>query len=138
MSTATQTSSDPTALPIKDVAFVASVDVQKLTSDEAELLTCAVAPRRHASTTRPLNTLAAAPINQPSTARAGATMARKKPLVRRFTITVRGKTETDLESSWAEANRLIKEGYLSGGNCNESSGFYFDSTDQIPKGEVPA
>jgi len=37
MSTATQTSSDPTALPIKDVAFVASVDVQKLTSDEAEL-----------------------------------------------------------------------------------------------------
>ena len=65
-------------------------------------------------------------------------MARKKPLVRRFTITVRGKTETDLESSWAEANRLIKEGCLSGGNRNESSGFYFDSTDQIPKGEVPA
>ncbi|MCE2722009.1 MAG: hypothetical protein LW865_01805 [Betaproteobacteria bacterium] len=64
--------------------------------------------------------------------------SRKWPCRRRFTITVGGKTDADLEDAMTEVNRLIREGNLAGHNRNESGSFYFDSTDTIPNGELPA
>jgi hypothetical protein len=60
------------------------------------------------------------------------------PKVRKFTIVVRGDTESAYEEALSEATRLVNEGCLSGGNSSDAGGFYFDSTDEVPAGDVPA
>lgn len=59
-------------------------------------------------------------------------------LARRFSITVRGKTEDAYEDALAEAMRLISEGCVSGSDSNDTSGFYFSSTDNLAPCELPA
>lgn len=55
-----------------------------------------------------------------------------------FTLVVAGNSESDYEDALHEALRLIKQGNLSGTNRNEDSGFYFESTTDVPAGELPA
>lgn len=57
---------------------------------------------------------------------------------KRITITLAGATEDDVEFAFSEVARLVKAGYLSGADHNETGGFYFGSTDQVPDSEVPA
>lgn len=58
--------------------------------------------------------------------------------VRKFTLVVRGKTESDLEDALQEALRRIQAGNLSGTDRNDDGGFYFDSTTNVPEAEQPA
>ena len=60
------------------------------------------------------------------------------PCRRRFTITLAGKTDDDVEDAMAEVSRLIAQGYLAGKNSNDSGGFYFESTYNVTDGELPA
>lgn len=64
----------------------------------------------------------------------------RKPaqLAQRITITLRGNNDGDLESALDEVLRLLREGYQSGHNSNESGAFYFTTTDDVPTGEEPA
>lgn len=56
----------------------------------------------------------------------------------RITITVRGKTESDIEDATDQAVRLVKVGYTSGRDRNDSGGFYFTVDTDIPSREHPA
>ncbi len=56
----------------------------------------------------------------------------------KYTIIARGNTESDRGDAVAEAMRLIMQGNLSGHNSNDSGGFYFDSTQEVPEGQQPA
>lgn len=57
---------------------------------------------------------------------------------RKLTIYVRGETEEARDEALAEAIRSIEEGNTSGSDRNDNAGFYFDSTDNVPNGELPA
>lgn len=57
--------------------------------------------------------------------------------VRKIVIVARGSEEGALEMAIEEAMRRIEAGNWSGGDHNESSGFYFDVTDQVPDDELP-
>lgn len=59
-------------------------------------------------------------------------------VARKITLVVAGKDEAGMEDALAEATRLINQGNRSGVNSNDSSSFYFDSTDDVPEGELPA
>lgn len=58
--------------------------------------------------------------------------------VKKIVIVARGSEEGALEMAIEEALRRIEAGNLSGGDRNESSGFYFEVTDQVPDNELPA
>lgn len=58
-------------------------------------------------------------------------------IVKQITITVRGDEEVDFDNGLDEAVRLVREGYLSGQNSNESGGFYFVTNLDLPVGEWP-
>jgi len=58
-------------------------------------------------------------------------------IVRKITLFVRGDTEADFEGALAEATALLNDGDLAGANTNETSGFYFESTDDVPEGDQP-
>lgn len=46
-----------------------------------------------------------------------------------FTITVSGKSESDVQTALEEVLRYLKEGFLSGGNSQDYDNYYhFDST----------
>lgn len=47
---------------------------------------------------------------------------------KKYTIEITGKCESDIESTIEEVTRLIQEGYLSGGNENNTASFSFDSS----------
>lgn len=53
-------------------------------------------------------------------------MSKQTP-VKRFTITLEGKEDGDIESAVDEVRRLIHEGYTSGFNANDSGAFHFES-----------
>ncbi len=55
-----------------------------------------------------------------------------------ITITLAGATEEDVEFAFSEVARLIKAGYLAGADGNDTGGYFFRSTDQVPDSEVPA
>lgn len=59
-------------------------------------------------------------------------------VVKRITITMRGDDEHECELALDEVVRLLREGYTSGHNSNDTSAFYFDTTENIKKGEYPA
>lgn len=59
-------------------------------------------------------------------------------IVRKITIVVRGNTEADVEEAFNEAVDRLNNGYTSGKDSNETSGFYFENTGDVPEGEVPA
>lgn len=61
-----------------------------------------------------------------------------KVVARKITLVVAGKDEAAMEDALSEASRLINQGCRSGMNSNDSSAFYFDSTDDVPDGELPA
>ncbi len=56
---------------------------------------------------------------------------------RMYTLVIDADNEAALEDARAEATRLINEGYLSGHNSNDSGAFYFESTDNVPEGQLP-
>ena len=51
-------------------------------------------------------------------------------MAREYTITVQGEDQNDIELALAEVLKLIKEGYLSGANSNDTGEFHFDSTEK--------
>lgn len=46
-----------------------------------------------------------------------------------YTITCEGETEEDLNLAFEEAGRLIKEGYTSGHDSNNTGSYSFDLTE---------
>lgn len=64
--------------------------------------------------------------------------ASKKMIVRKITIVVRGNTEQDVEEAFNEAVDRLNNGYVCGNDRNESSGFYFENSGDVPAGEIPA
>lgn len=62
----------------------------------------------------------------------------RKQLCKRLTITVRGNDDSDLDLAIDEAVKAIKTGYQTGHNSNDTGAYYFDTTDDLPKGEYPA
>lgn len=56
---------------------------------------------------------------------------------RKVTLVVAAGNQGAFEDALAEASRLINQGNLSGSNSNDEGGFYFDSTDSVPDGELP-
>lgn len=56
---------------------------------------------------------------------------------RKFTIVVRGNSEQAYEAALSEALKRIEDGNLSGADSADDGAFYFDSTDDIPSGELP-
>lgn len=58
-------------------------------------------------------------------------------VTRKVTLVVAAGNEGAFEDALAEATRLINQGNLSGSNSNDEGGFYFDSTDSVPDGELP-
>lgn len=59
-------------------------------------------------------------------------------IARKITIVVRGETEADVEEAFNEAVDRLNAGCTSGSDRNESSGFYFENSGDVPTGEVPA
>ena len=59
-------------------------------------------------------------------------------IVRKVTIVFRGETAADAEDAFDEAVELLKNGYISGKDSNESSGFYFTNSGDVPANGVPA
>lgn len=59
-------------------------------------------------------------------------------IVRKITIVIRGNTEADVEEAFDEAVERLRNGCTSGTDRNESSGFYFDNSSDVPKGDIPA
>jgi hypothetical protein len=59
-------------------------------------------------------------------------------VARKITLVVAGKDEASMQDALAEATRLINQGNRSGVNGNDASAFCFDSTDDVPRGELPA
>lgn len=57
---------------------------------------------------------------------------------RKYTIFVRGDDEDARDEAVARVADLMKDGYQSGMDRNESSGFYFSSVDEVPEDERPA
>ncbi len=60
------------------------------------------------------------------------------PIVRKITIVVRGDTESDVEEAFNEAVDLLNAGCISGKDSNDTSGFYFENSGDVPAAEVPA
>lgn len=58
--------------------------------------------------------------------------------VKKLVIVARGSEEGAVDMAIEEAMRRIRDGNLSGGDRNETGGFYFDVTDQVPDNELPA
>lgn len=58
--------------------------------------------------------------------------------VRKITIVVRGKTDSDVEDAFNEAVERLNAGCATGSDRNESSGFYFENSGDVPSEEVPA
>lgn len=48
--------------------------------------------------------------------------------MKEFSITVTGESQSDVEIALEEVLRLVKEGYLSGHDKNETGEYFFDST----------
>ena len=63
---------------------------------------------------------------------------RKRALCQRITITVRGVDDAAMETAKTEVLRLIGLGYVLGADSNGEGGFYFDVSNDVPPGEVPA
>ena len=59
-------------------------------------------------------------------------------IVRKITIVVRGKTVSDVEDAFNEAVDRLNDGYTTGADNNESSGFYFENTDDVEPNQIPA
>lgn len=53
-------------------------------------------------------------------------------------IVVRGKTESDVEDTFNEAAGRLSNGCVWGEGGNETSGFYFENSGDVPAAEVPA
>jgi len=56
----------------------------------------------------------------------------------RYTITISGDSAESREEALHEALRLMRDGCTCGADRNENGGFYFESTDHVPKKEWPA
>jgi hypothetical protein len=52
---------------------------------------------------------------------------------KKITIVLRGKSEADIEDAISEATRLIKEGFISGGDSNDDGAYYFEVTEPTKK-----
>lgn len=59
-------------------------------------------------------------------------------IVRKITIVVRGNTESDVEDAFNEAVERLANGCVCGKDSNETSGFYFENSGNVPTAEVPA
>lgn len=57
---------------------------------------------------------------------------------RKIVIVVRGTSEAEVQSAVDEANSRISQGFTSGTDRNDNSGFYFDVSDDVPESERPA
>lgn len=66
------------------------------------------------------------------------TKTEKTKTVKRVTITVCGNTDDDADLALDEVFRLLKDGYTSGHNGNESGAFYFSTTTDVSKKDYPA
>lgn len=58
--------------------------------------------------------------------------------LKKITIVARGDTEGALDAAIEEAERLIREGYVSGADSNDEGGYYFAATDDVAPGDIPA
>jgi hypothetical protein len=56
-------------------------------------------------------------------------------MAKEFTITVSGETQSDIEAALEEVLKLVREGYLSGVDSNESGEYSFDSTGEYKENE---
>lgn len=61
-----------------------------------------------------------------------------KMITRKITIVLRGETEAAVEEAFDEATDRLKNGCSSGKDSNDTSGFYFENTEDVPAGEIPA
>lgn len=59
-------------------------------------------------------------------------------IARKITIHLRGNTDADVEDAFEEAVTRLKDGCINGSDRNESSGFYFTNSGDVPAGEIPA
>jgi hypothetical protein len=58
-------------------------------------------------------------------------------IVRKITIYLRGETEADVEDAFNEAVDRINAGCATGTDRDDTYGFYFENTDEVPPNEVP-
>ena len=58
--------------------------------------------------------------------------------LRKITIVARGDTEHALEDALDEAMRQIKDGCSAGADRTDDGAYYFDATENVPDGEIPA
>lgn len=58
-------------------------------------------------------------------------------ICRKITIVIHGETEEDAEDAFEEACARLRAGCTSGKDENESSGFYFTNSGDVPANEVP-
>lgn len=54
---------------------------------------------------------------------------------KKITIVVRGKTEAAIEAAQNEAIHRLQQGNVSGVDSTDDGGFYFDTTNEVPRGE---
>lgn len=59
-------------------------------------------------------------------------------IVKKIVIVVRGDTENDAEEALDTALARIVDGNVTGADRNDESGYYFNSTTDVPPNEVPA
>ena len=59
-------------------------------------------------------------------------------LKRKFTIVIAGNDESAYDDALAQATQQIQDGYLAGHNADGAGGYHFDSTEDVPDGEIPA
>lgn len=57
---------------------------------------------------------------------------------RKVEIVIRGDDEGDIELALDEAFRKVKEGYLAGHDSNDTGAYYFNVSDNVPDGQLPA
>lgn len=58
-------------------------------------------------------------------------------IARKIVIVARGDTEADLNAAEAEAMSKVAQGYTSGGDRNDTGGYYFDVASEVPASELP-